>query len=333
MSKSLGNVIVPQKVVNSLGADVLRLWIAATDYANEMSLSDEILKQVADSYRRIRNTTRFLLGNLAGFDPAKDNVAQADLVSIDQWALWRAAQLQEEIITAYRNYEFHLVHQKLHNFCIVDLGGFYLDVLKDRLYTTPTKSLARRSAQTAMYQIVQAMARWLAPILSFTAEEIADFTPARASKSIFLETWLDLPAHHRPQVDWDRIINIRSAVSRELEKLRAASKIGAPLDAAVHIYCDGASYESLQTLGNELRFAFITSGANVSAAADRPADAVEAELADRSKIWIVVQAVDVPKCVRCREKQADVGNNPAHPELCGRCVTNVETAGETRRFI
>ena len=177
MSKSLGNVILPQKVIGALGADVLRLWIAATDYANEMSLSDEILKRIAESYRRIRNTVRFLLGNLAGFDPASDQVPAADMVAIDRWALWRTEQLQEEVVAAYRNYQFHLIYQKVHNFCSVDLGGFYLDVLKDRLYTTPAKSHARRSAQTAMFWIAEAMVRWLAPILSFTAEEIWRYMP------------------------------------------------------------------------------------------------------------------------------------------------------------
>ena len=333
MSKSLGNVIVPQKVVNSLGADVLRLWIAATDYANEMSLSDVILKQVADSYRRIRNTARFLLGNLADFDPRQDSVAAADMVALDRWVVWRAAQLQQEVIDAYRNYEFHLVHQKVHNFCIVDLGGFYIEVSRDRLYTLPAKSQARRSAQTAMYQIVQAMTRWLAPILSFTAEEIWSFIPGQAGDSVFLSTWLELPEHQRPELDWDRLIDVRGAVSRELEKLRAKSEIGASLDAAVGVYCDGATLQVLRNLGAELRFLLVTSEAHVGPAADRSTDSVEMELSDKSKLWISARVMTAAKCVRCRHKQEDVGRHATHAEICGRCVVNLETAGEVRRFI
>ena len=193
MSKSLGNVILPQKVMSTLGADVMRLWIAATDYANEMGVSDEILKRISDSYRRMRNTVRFLLGNLAGFDPAADALPVEQMVAIDRWALARTAALHEEIVEAYRKYEYHLIYQKIHNFCVVDLGGFYLDLLKDRLYTTPKKSVARRSAQTALFHIAESMVRWLAPILSFTADEIWSFLPGKRSESVFLETWHALP--------------------------------------------------------------------------------------------------------------------------------------------
>ena len=338
MSKSLGNVILPQKVVGTLGADVLRLWVAATDYANEMSLSDEILKRVAESYRRIRNTARFLLGNLAGFDPERDHVPLEELVAIDRWILWRTQQLQDEVTAAYRNYQFHLIYQKLHNFCSVDLGGFYLDVLKDRLYTTRADSHPRRSAQTAMSWIIEALVRWLAPILSFTAEEIWRFMPQQAvsarSESVFFDTWVALPqgVGQRPVIDWDALLRVRGAIARELEKLRNAGAIGAPLDAQVDLYCAGSVLQTLQAFGEELRFVFITSEARVHPADQRPAQAVAAQDGDDNDAWIVVAPSPAPKCVRCWHKRADVGSHAQHPELCGRCVINVEGPGERRRF-
>ncbi|HKR36681.1 MAG TPA: isoleucine--tRNA ligase [Steroidobacteraceae bacterium] len=335
MSKSLGNVILPQKVIGTLGADVLRLWIAGTDYANEMSLSDEILKRVGESYRRMRNTVRFLLGNLAGFDPASDQVAPDELVALDRWALWRTEQLQEEVVAAYRNYQFHLIYQKVHNFCSVDLGSFYVDVLKDRLYTTPAKGHARRSAQTAMFWIVEAMVRWLAPLLSFTAEEIWRFMPGARNESVFLNTWVALPrgAAQRPQTDWDAVLRVRSGVMRELEKLRNANAIGAPLDAEVDVYCAPHVLQVLQPFGEELRFAFITSAARVHRADSRPPEATAAEEGNEDFAWIVARPSAAKKCVRCWHKREDVGSYPKHPELCGRCVTNVDGPGEQRRYI
>jgi len=334
MSKSLGNVIVPQKVVGTLGADVLRLWIAATDYSNEMSLSDEILKRVAESYRRIRNTARFLIGNLAGFDPSADQVPIEELVAIDRWALWRTQQLQDEVVAAYRSYQFHLIYQKVHNFCSVDLGGFYLDVLKDRLYTTPARSHARRSAQTAMFWIIQAMVRWLAPILSFTAEEIWRHMPAAATESVFFNTWVALPAGagQRPPIDWDAMLRLRSAVMRELEKLRNANAIGAPLDAELELYAAPPLLHTLEMFAEELRFVFITSAAHVHPAEERPAEAVAAEEGEDNRAWIVVRPSAAAKCVRCWHKRPDVGAHAAHPQLCGRCVTNVDGPGEQRRY-
>ena len=332
MSKSLGNVIVPQEVVGSLGADVLRLWVAATDYANEMSLSDEILKRVAESYRRIRNTARFLLGNLAGFDPAKDKVNVDELVAVDRWAIRRTAELQQEVLDAYRNYQFHLIYQKVHNFCSVDLGGFYLDVLKDRLYTTPARSHARRSAQTAMFYVVEALTRWLAPVLSFTAEEIWRFMPGQREQSVFFNTWFELPKAKDDGIDWSAILSLRSAVARELEKLRNAGAIGAPLDAEVDLYCAPDLLKRLQPFGNELRFAFITSAVRVHAAEQRPAEALAADEGEKNGAWIVVAPSAATKCVRCWHKQPDVGQHAEHPEICGRCVTNVAGSGETRRY-
>ncbi len=334
MSKSLGNVIVPQKVVGTLGADVLRLWVAATDYSNEMSLSDEILKRVTDSYRRIRNTARFLLGNLAGFDPAQHQVAVADMVDLDRWAVARTQQLQDEMLEAYRHYEFHLIYQKVHNFCSVDMGAFYLDVLKDRLYTTPANSHARRSAQSAMYLVIDAMLRWLAPVLSFTAEEIWKFMPGTTGRpeSVFLTTWLKLPVVTEPDIDWTQMLELRAAVSRELEKLRVSGAIGAPLDAGITLYAKDATFTSLSKLGDELRFVFITSDAQVAPASARPVDAIAASEAADNAVWISVKPVEFGKCVRCWHKRPDVGAHAGHPELCGRCVTNVAGAGEERRY-
>ena len=333
MSKSLGNVVLPQKVVSTLGADVLRLWVASTDYANEISVSDEILKRMADSYRRIRNTARFLLGNLAGFEPARDTVPLAGLVDLDRWAIARARALQDELIAAYRDYDFHLIYQKVHNFCVVDMGGFYLDVIKDRLYTTPAGGLPRRSAQTAMQHILEAMVRWLAPILSFTAEEIWRHMPGSRPESVFHSTWAELPAGEgtATDIDWARVLEARAAVLRELERLRVAGEIGAPLDAVVDLYADAGLRAALAPLGEELRFVLITSEAHVHPAERRPADAVAAQPGEAA-LWMKVRPSTATKCVRCWHKRDDVGNDAAHPELCARCVVNLDGAGETRRF-
>ncbi|HWJ06137.1 MAG TPA: isoleucine--tRNA ligase [Steroidobacteraceae bacterium] len=334
MSKSLGNVILPQKVMSTLGADVLRLWVAATDYANEIAVSDEILKRTSDSYRRIRNTTRFLLGNLAGFDPARDAVPVEQMVALDRWALQRTRELHEEIVAAYRSYDFHLIYQKLHNFCVVDMGGFYLDVIKDRLYTTPAAGHARRSAQTAMHWIAEAMVRWLAPILSFTAEEIWRFMPGQRAESVFFETWARLPdttAAGQP-VDWAKVLEARAAVLRELERLRVAEQVGAPLDAVVTLYGSEEWTRALAPLGDELRFVLITSEAAVAPAETRPAEAVPVDEEAKSGLWLHVRPSTHAKCVRCWHRRADVGTVAAHPELCARCADNLDGAGETRRY-
>jgi len=342
MSKSLGNVVAPQKVVSTLGADVLRLWVASTDYANEISVSDEILKRMSDSYRRIRNTARFLLGNLAGFDPVRDAVPLTGLVDLDRWALGRTRELQDEVTAAYRSYDFHLIYQKVHNFCVVDMGGFYLDVIKDRLYTTPPRGLPRRSAQTAMYQVLEAMVRWLAPVLSFTAEEIWRHMPGERPESVFLSTWANLQGGESAAtaVDWTAVLGVRAAVLRELEQLRVAGAIGAPLDAVVDVYAAPGIRAALALLGEELRFVLITSEARVHAAEARPADAVAGApagvetggAAGEPGFWVRVRPSTAVKCVRCWHKRDDVGSVPAHPELCGRCVVNLDGAGETRRF-
>ena len=329
MAKSLGNVIAPQKVINNLGADVLRLWVVATDYANEMSVSDEILKRMADSYRRMRNTVRFLLGNLHRFEPLKHGVQPEQMVALDRWALARTRKLQEEVLDAYRSYAFHSIYQKVHNFCVVDMGGFYLDVIKDRMYTTPRESLARRSAQTAMYHIAEAMVRWLAPILSFTAEEIWRYLPGERAGSVFLTTWHELQRVEEQGIDWQAFIELRGDVLRELEKLRNAGTIGAPLDAEVDIYCTPAEYPRFNALREELRFLFITSEARVHQVESPPADTISAT---RGGVWIAVKETSAAKCVRCWHHRPEVGSHAEHPELCGRCVTNLAEPGETRVF-
>jgi isoleucyl-tRNA synthetase len=333
-SKSLGNVVAPQKVANSLGADVLRLWVTATDYANEMSVSDEILKRTADSYRRIRNTMRYLLGNLDGFDPARHMLAPRDMLALDRWALGRAAALQGEVRDAYLRYAFHLIYQKVHNFCSVELGSFYLDVLKDRMYTLPAGSRARRSAQTAMYHLAECMVRWLAPILSFTAEEIWTFLPGERAESVFLSTWHVAPQVPAGEIDWPALLLLRADVTRELERLRDAGTIGAPLDAEVDVYCRPEQYERLGALGEELRFFLITSQARVHRLdGPPPAGAAPALNTGTGAVWVAVAPSRDAKCVRCWQHRPDVGAHSGHPQLCGRCISNVDGPGERRVFV
>ncbi len=333
MSKSRGNVIAPQKVIKTLGADILRLWVAATDYRGEMSISDEILKRMADSYRRIRNTARYLLGNLAGFDSGKA-VAPEQMLVLDQWALHQARGLQRQIVRAYDDYNFHLIYQKLHQFCVVEMGGFYLDVLKDRLYTLPADSIPRRSAQTTMYHILEALVRWLAPILTFTAEEIWQHMPGERAASVLLTSWyedwpqIELNQGEMGEQYWDDVIRVRQEVSRELEALRVAGDIGSSLDADVTVYCNDGDYQALRKLEDELRFIFITSSASVQPGV------TGAERGEQTGNGVRVDVQPSPntKCIRCWHRRPDVGANPDHPELCERCVGNVEGPGELRKF-
>ncbi len=333
MSKSKGNVVAPQKVMKNLGADILRLWVASTDYTGEITVSDEILKRTADTYRRIRNTARFMLANMDGFDPVQNSLAADQLLPLDRWIVVQAEYLQQEIIAAYEQYEFHLVYQKVHNFCAMDLGAFYLDVIKDRQYTTQEDSIARRSAQTALHHIVEAMTRWIAPILSFTAEELWAFIPGEHTESVFFETWYAFPAEIVDEMDndyWQKVIKVRIACSKEMEKLRVDKVIGSSLDAEIDLYCDDELLEALGKLEDELRFVLITSYVRLHALADKPADAVVAE--DVSGLALVVKASDQEKCVRCWHHREDVGTSKEHPELCGRCIDNVEGDGETRHY-
>lgn len=331
MSKSIGNVIPPQKVMNDLGADVLRLWVAATDFSTEMSVSDEILKRTADSYRRIRNTARFILSNLTGFNPATDAVPIEQMLQLDRWIVGRTAALQKEIIEAYDSYHLHLIYQKLHNFCVVELGGFYLDIIKDRQYTTKGDSLARRSAQTAMQHIIEAMVRWIAPILSFTADEMWPVIAGDRSESVFLAEWYSLPevsADTFSDSYWELIAQVKDAVNKVLEAKRTAGEVGGSLGAEVVLYCDEALQVELQKLANELRFVLITSTAEVRALNE----AQNAESTEVSGLLVAVKKSEHAKCARCWHHRADVGANTAHPEICLRCVENVEGAGEARSF-
>jgi isoleucyl-tRNA synthetase len=336
MSKSKGNVVAPQKVVNNLGADILRLWVASADYRGEMTVSDEILKRTADAYRRIRNTARFLLANLAGFDPAKNSVAAGEMLALDAWAVARAKQLQEELLPAYDKYEFHQIYQKVHNFCSVDMGSFYLDVIKDRQYTTQADSLARRSAQTAIYHIIEAMSRWLAPILSFTGEEIWHQIPGGRGESVFLSTWYEFPALETGDMGldyWGEVMEVRDAVNKELERLRNAGEIGANLQAEVTLYCGSEIHQRLAKLEDELRFVLITSTAAIEKVTDTPPpEAMHYTLENGDEIWVAVSASAHQKCTRCWHYREDVGSHSEHPELCGRCVDNVAGDGESRRF-
>jgi len=335
MSKSLGNIIAPDKIIKDLGADILRLWVAATDYRGEMAVGEEMFKRTADSYRRIRNTARFCLANLNGFDPELHRLEHTEMLLLDRWIVGRAARIQQEIIGDYERYQFHLIYQRLHNFCINDLGGFYLDVIKDRQYTTRSDSVARRSAQTALYHIVQALVRWIAPILSFTAEEIWGHLPGASGSSVLLTRWYEglalLPGDDGvDEAFWQTLVGVRTAVNRELEAQRGAGALRGSLDAEVTLYCGPDLHSLLARLGDELRFVLITSEATLAPLAQAPADAAATEL---DELLLRVTASGHAKCVRCWHRRADVGAIPAHPELCGRCVSNVEGPGEQRHFV
>ena len=339
MSKSVGNVVAPQEVMNKLGADILRLWVAATDYSGEMTVSDEILKHTAESYRRIRNTARFLLSNINGFDPAKDLVSNSELLALDRWVIDRTLQLQNELKQAYDNYSFLNVFQKLVQFCGVELGGFYLDIIKDRQYTTQADSLARRSCQTAMYHILEAMTRWMAPVLSFTADEIWMSLPApvdgKRPESVFLTTWygaltpLDEDAA-LGQVFWQQVLDVKNAVNKRIEQERNAGRVKGSLGTEVSLYCEGDLYDALNFLGNELRFVLITSEAKVCRLSDEGVG--DALPSDVEGLLLTATVTRHQKCGRCWHSREEVGQNQAHPDLCGRCIDNIEGTGETRQF-
>ncbi|MFN3710553.1 MAG: isoleucine--tRNA ligase [Alishewanella aestuarii] len=332
MSKSLGNVVSPQDVMNKLGADILRLWVATTDYTSEMTVSDEILNRAADKYRRIRNTARFLLANLNGFNPQTDALPFNELVELDLWVVNRAAKLQQEIIDAYDNYQFHQVSQKLMNFCTVELGSFYLDVIKDRQYTAHTESKARRSCQTALYHIAQAMVRWMAPVMSFTAQEIWEALPGQSTPYVFTDVWYpgfaNLPAGKFSDAFWQQLLEVRDEVNKVLEAARREEKLGASLQAEVTLFAGVELAQALSQLGDELRFVLITSTAKVTA--EQP---VAAAVATAIKgLSVLVEASTAAKCERCWHHRHDVGADAAHPGICLRCVSNVEGSGEQREF-
>ncbi|MFJ1340157.1 isoleucine--tRNA ligase [Pseudomonas caricapapayae] len=334
MSKSLGNTIEPQKVNDTLGADILRLWVSATDYSGEMAVSEQILQRSADAYRRIRNTARFLLSNLSGFDPARDLLPAEDMLALDRWAVDRTLLLQRELEEHYGEYRFWNVYSKIHNFCVQELGGFYLDIIKDRQYTTAANSVARRSCQTALYHISEALVRWIAPILAFTADELWQYLPGERNESVMLNTWYqgltELPeGFELGRAYWERVMAAKTAVNKELENQRSAKAIGGNLQAEVTLFADDALSADLNKLGDELRFVLITSAASVAPFVQAPADAVETEVPGL-KLKVVKSAH--AKCGRCWHFRADVGANPEHPEICARCADNISGNGEVRHY-
>jgi len=320
MSKSKGNVVAPQKVMDTYGADILRLWVASTDYSGELTISDEILKRVAESYRRIRNTLRFLMANLADFDSSRDLLPVDQWLEIDRYALVLTQNLQTDILADFDRYEFHLVVQKFVSFCSEDLGSFYLDILKDRLYTTGENSHARRAAQSALHHITQTMMRLMAPILSFTANEIWQTLGLDKEATVFEELWYDLPAHGLSDAqiaDWKNIINIRALANKAIEEKRSLGEVGSSLQAEIHISVDGPAYDSLVRMDDALRFVFITSQVKVE---------------KLSGLTFKVAASKHAKCDRCWHYREDVGLSEEHPTICGRCVSNLFGPGEKRIY-
>jgi isoleucyl-tRNA synthetase len=340
MSKSEGNVVAPQEVSGKLGAEIIRLWCASTDYSGDLGIDEKILARVVDAYRRIRNTLRFLMANVSDFDPATDAVPLKDMLEIDRYALSRAAQLQGDILGHYAVYEFHPVVSKLQIYCSEDLGSFYLDILKDRLYTTAPKSLARRSGQTALHQITHAMLRWMAPFLSFTAEEA--WTIFGDSESIFLETY----SAFQPPDDvllgkWQILRKVRDAVNKEIEVLRSAGSVGSSLQTELVLWSDDFAIQvALQQLSDDAKFIFIASSAvvreltNDEKFGQTRTVSINGDSSDDrwGMIQIGVSVSASTKCERCWHYRADVGQDAAHPTICGRCTSNLFGAGEERRF-
>ncbi len=332
MSKSIGNVVSPQRVIKDLGADVLRLWVASADFSSEMTVSDEILKRAGDSYRRMRNTARYFLANLDGFNPQKDPLEMSELLALDRWAIDCAAQLQKEILEAYEQYQFHQIYQKLHNFCVRDMGGFYLDIIKDRIYTCASDGRPRRSAQTALYHISEAFVRWIAPILSFTAHDIWHFLPGERTESIFVAKWYSLPELAADdtiqRADWALIMQAKEAVNKVLESHRSAGAIKGSLEAEIILYADETIYSALAKLGDELRFVSITSTAHLLPLTS----GTEGERSTLLGLNVALRRSSADKCVRCWHFLADVGSRIDHADICGRCVDNISGVGEDRRY-
>jgi len=323
MSKSKGNVIAPQKVMDTSGADILRLWVASTDYSGELSISEEILKRVIESYRRIRNTLRFLLANLMDFDPQTDSIDIADCLEIDRYMLALTAAFQEDLVQGYERYEFHQVVHKLHNFCSEDLGGFYLDILKDRLYTAAAAGLPRRSAQTALHHITHSLVRLFAPILSFTAEEVWEHLTGDSEDSVLLHNWHIFPVQpdaERLQKRWAKIRTLRSHVLKKLEDSRIQGEIGSSLAAAVEIRACAEDFTLLNSLSHDLRFVLIVSAVNL------------VQVNDSQQESILVTSSTHTKCERCWHYRQDVGHHADHPTLCERCVSNLYGNGEVRNY-
>jgi isoleucyl-tRNA synthetase len=334
MSKSIGNVVAPKDVTNKLGADILRLWVASTDYTGEVAVSDEILKRSADAYRRIRNTARFFLANLNGFNPATDIVPVEEMVALDRWAVGRALSAQNEIVKAYSDYNTHAVTQRLMQFCSIEMGSFYLDVIKDRQYTAKRGGHAQRSCQTALYYIVEALVRWMAPIMSFTADEIWNEMPGERDKFVFTGEWFDglfglAEGEELNNTFWSDIQSVRSAVNKLLEDARKDKTIGSALQAEVTLYAEDALVKKLLKLEDELRFVLLTSTASVKAIGEKTETAQQTDI---EGLFVEVSPVGGEKCDRCWHHTFDVGTIDGHEKICGRCVSNVEGEGETRKF-
>lgn len=345
MSKSLGNIITPQDEINKTGADMLRLWIASSDYRYEMSAGKTVFKGAIDMYRRIRNTLRFLLANTDDFDPATNSVAMDKLVSLDKFIIERAQTVQAQIISAYDAMDFHQVTQHVTAFCSQDLGSFYLDIIKDRQYTTQTDGQPRRSAQTAIYHIAHALIRWITPILSFTAQEAWEVLEGKSGQDagyVFTQEWYTFPAFELSAItsdDWQRIMQAKDIVNKHIETARGEKIINANLSAGVDLYASGAMQESLAKLGEELRFVLITSSATLQPMSEAPAQSAdsgsvpaESHADESSDLQVKVSAATGTKCVRCWHIRDDIGVDSTHPELCARCVTNVSGTGEVRHY-
>ncbi|WWO98555.1 MAG: isoleucine--tRNA ligase [Candidatus Dasytiphilus stammeri] len=336
MSKSIGNIISPQIIMKKWGADILRLWIASTDYSKEMTVSEEILNRSTDIYRRIRNTVRFLLANLKDFQPQKEIVHYKKMIQLDAWILRRAKLIQEHIINAYKEYDFHLVVQNLMQFCSIELGSFYLEIVKDRLYTAKYNSLARRSCQTAIFYIVEALVRWLAPILSFTADEIWNYLPGERSRYVFTEEWFDrlMDLDENQFLDdnfWNELVTVRYEINKAIEKARKDKKFRESLSAEIIIYAAGSIADTLRKLGTELKFFLLTSSAKVMDYELAPVSSYNSESLSQLKIFLY--KASGTKCLRCWHYTNDVGKHQNYPDICNRCVTNLIGKGEIRHFI
>ena len=319
MSKSVGNVVAPEEVIKKYGAEILRLWVATQDYRNDTRVGDNILQQVSEAYRRIRNTARYILGNIHDFDPAVASVPHGELLAIDRWALSKLAGLSDRVLTAYADYEFHVLYHAVHNFCAVEMSAFYLDVLKDRLYTAPARSVARRSAQTAMYTILDTLTRLMAPVLSFTADEIWSYLPGQRAASVHLDSFPQLGVElidPALEARFDQLLAVRGEVSRLLEQARTAKLIGSGLEAKVLLSAAaGPLRDLLQEAAPDLATLFIVSRAEL---VDNLADGVASEALPG--LAIRIERAEGDKCPRCWNYSTDIGTSPDHPELCARCT-------------
>ena len=329
MSKSLGNVIAPQDVINKLGADILRLWVASTDYRTEITVSDEILTRTSDKYRRMRNTARFFLANLNGFDPVKDMLSADDMLPLDKWAVATCLKYQQDIIKAFEEYNFFAATQKMHHFCSFEMGSFYIDIIKDRQYTAKNGSVAHRSCQTALYHITQAVCRWFAPVLSFTAHEIWQYLPNQPKGTVFAETWYEgLFTDENGLLsfsEWQTLVDVKTECNKVIEVMRKDGQIGSSLEAEITLYAKGDLAKLLNKLEDELRFVLISSQAKV-------VEGAGGNETDMQGLGLEIIAAEAEKCERCWHRREDVGSQSSHPTLCNRCVTNVDGEGEIRKY-